>query len=72
MSKAPLCKDTYDRVPRGVARFGMGAWDRALGNHRAVIKVNQAGEAAYAYLPWRRRDAFPQAKHVRVVDGQTG
>ncbi len=62
----------HDRVPRGIARYGFGEWDRALGNHRAVIKVNQPGEAAYAYLPWRRHDAFPQAKHVRIVDGQTG
>ena len=62
----------YDRVPRGVAHFGLGEWDRALGNHRAVIRVIQAGDVAYAYLPWRRRDAFPQAKQVRIVDGQTG
>jgi hypothetical protein len=24
----------YDRVPRGIARYGFGEWDRSLGNHR--------------------------------------
>lgn len=62
----------YDRIPRGMARYGLGEWDRVLGNHRAVIKVSQAGGASYAYLPWRRRDAFPQTKHVRIIDAQTG
>lgn len=66
------CASRYDRVPRGIARYGFGEWDRSQGNHRAVIRVTQSGEAAYAYLPWRRRDAFPQAKHVMIVDGQTG
>ena len=62
----------YDRIPRGVARYGFGEWDRALGNHRAVIRVTAAAEAVYAYLPWRRRDAFPHAKHVMIVDAQSG
>jgi hypothetical protein len=62
----------YNRIPRGLAPFGTGEWDECLGNHRAVIRVTWAAEAVCAYLPWRRRDAFPQSKHVRVVDGQTG
>jgi len=66
------CGSKYDRVPRGIARYAYGEWDRALGNHRAVIRVTAAGDAAYAWLPWRRRDAFPQAKHVMVVDAQSG
>ncbi len=61
----------YDRIPRGIARYGYGDWDSAFGNHRAVLRVAQASEAVLAYLPWRRRDAFPQAKHVWIVDGQT-
>ena len=68
----PNCASRYDRVPRGISQYGYGEWDRSLGNHRAVIRVTQPGEAAYAYLPWRRHDAFPQAKHVMIVDGQTG
>lgn len=71
-NQAEGCVSTYDRVPRGIARYGSGEWDRALGNHRALIRVPHACKAAYAYLPWRRRDAFPQAKHVRIVDAQTG
>lgn len=62
----------YDRVPSGIARYGIGEWDRTYGNHRAVLRVSQPAEAVYACLPWRRRDAFPQSKHVQVVDGQTG
>lgn len=74
MSEQPRvdCASRYDRVPRGIARYGYGDWDRALGNHRAVIRVTATTDVAYAWLPWRRRDAFPQAKHVMVVDAQTG
>ena len=66
------CASRYDRVPRGIARYGFGDWDRSLGNHRAVIRVAQAGVAVVAWLPWRRRDAFPQVKHVMIVDAQSG
>ncbi len=66
------CRSAYDRVPRDMARYGLGEWDRSLGNHRAVIRVEQVGEAVYAWLPWRRRDAFPQAKHVMIVEARTG
>ncbi len=62
----------YSRIPRGIAHYGFGEWARSLGNHRAVIRVAQVTDAVCAYLPWRRRDAFPQAKHVTVVDAQTG
>ena len=49
-----------DRIPRGCARYGYGEWDRASGNHRAVIRVTHQSEAVYVWLPWRRSDAFPQ------------
>lgn len=62
----------YDRVPRGIATYGFGEWDRSLGNHRAVVRVAEPAGAVCAWLPWRRRDAFPQARHVLVVDAQTG
>jgi hypothetical protein len=62
----------YDRVPQGLARYTCSDWDRALGNHRALVRVATAADVAYVWLPWRRRDAFPQAKRVMVVDAQTG
>ena len=43
-----------------------------LGNHRAIVRVSEVADAICAYLPWRRRDAHPEAKHVMVVDVQTG
>ena len=61
-----------DRVPRGLAQYGIADWDRKLGNHRAVVRVDEARDAVCAHLPWRRRDAHPEAKHVMVVDAQTG
>lgn len=62
-----------DRIPKGCAKFGIGEWDHiAYGNHRAVIRVAEAGEAVCAYLPWRRRDLHPAAKHVLVVSAQSG
>jgi len=62
----------YDRVPQGIACYGVGEWDRALGNHRAVLRAVAPGDVAYAWLPWRRRDAFPQAKGIVVVDAHSG
>ena len=71
-SASPGYVSKYDRVPRGIARYGFGEWDRGMGNHRAVLRVRQAGTAICAWLPWRRQDAFPNAKHVMIVDAQTG
>jgi len=65
-------KSNDDRVPRGCARYGVADWDRARGNHRAVVRVKEPAGAVCAYLPWRRRDAHPEAKHVMVVDAETG
>ena len=66
-----LFKSNDDRVPRGLAKWGVADWDRKLGNHRAIVHVSEATDAVCAYLPWRRRDAHPEAKHVMVVDAQT-
>jgi len=66
-----LFKSNDDRVPVGVAKYGFADWDRKRGNHRALVRVNASSDIVCAYLPWRRRDAYPQAKHVMVVDAQT-
>ncbi len=60
------------RVPQGLAAFGIGSWDPARGNHRAVVKVVEPADAVCAYIPWRRRDAHPEAKDVLVVEAATG
>lgn len=68
-----MFRDNFDRVPVGVARYGVGEWDHLVhGNHRAVVEVKESAPAVCAYLPWRRRDRHSEAKHVRVVDAATG
>jgi hypothetical protein len=57
----------------GADLYGVGTWDAAaLGNHRAVVRVEKAADAVYARIPWRRRDLNPQDKSVLVFDGATG
>ena len=53
--------------------YGLGNWDaRTLGNHRAVLEVGTPGQAVWAHIPWRRRDARPELKHIIVVEAATG
>jgi hypothetical protein len=55
------------------SKYGTGTWDAdALGNHRVVLSVRDAGDAAWAHIDWRRRDASPDLKHLFVVDAKTG
>ncbi|MCG6954576.1 MAG: DUF6067 family protein, partial [Gemmatimonadetes bacterium] len=57
-----------DGIPRRT-----GQWDPdTLGNHRAVVRVDQADDAVGVLLPWRRRDADPGRKDVVVADATTG
>jgi hypothetical protein len=49
--------------------YGASSWNtEGLGNHRAVLDVAGGTEAAWAHLPWRRRDAEPEKKAVLVHD----
>ena len=43
----------------------------SLGNHRAVVKFNGAGNVAHALIEWRRRDTDPQLKRIIVQDSAT-
>lgn len=53
-------------------KYGIGDWDpETLGNHRAVINVPERGDAVWAHIPWRRRDASPERKQLIVVDAKT-
>jgi hypothetical protein len=50
---------------------GQNLWDGdSLGNHRAVVQVEQAGGAAKATIDWRRRDHHTDSEII-VVDAQT-
>jgi len=51
---------------------GTGQWDRkALGNHRAVITVDNDAAAVRVEIPWRLQDN-PGGKSVILVDASTG
>lgn len=51
---------------------GNGSWNPdSLGNHRAVLQVNNAGKVAKATINWRRRDTKPELKAIWVVDART-
>ncbi|MBM3242665.1 hypothetical protein FJZ31_40915 [Candidatus Poribacteria bacterium] len=47
-------------------------WDSRYGNHRIRIRVVYEAEAAWAHIPWRRRDQKPQDKAIIIVDAKTG
>ncbi len=52
--------------------YGVGSWDpEKFGNHRAVINVQENAEAVWAHIPWRRRDANPEAKRLIIIDAKT-
>ncbi len=67
----------------GIAPFGHGAepilnygtadWPvKELGNVRVRLGVSDKAPAVWAHVPWRRRDAKPEAKDVILVDASTG
>jgi hypothetical protein len=43
-------------------------WNAALGNHRAVLRVEKSADAIQVHLPWRRRDIDVTNKAVIVTD----
>ena len=49
------------------------AWDAAsLGNHRAVVVAEVAGDAVRVPIAWRRRDPHPEQRDLIVVAAATG
>jgi hypothetical protein len=58
-----------DEATYGVARE---PWEAGLGNHRAVVHVEQKAEAVVVKIPWRRRDHDPERKQILVVDAASG
>ena len=47
-------------------------WANGLGNHRAVLRVEQKADAVVARIPWRRRDRDPERKDIIVMDAASG
>jgi hypothetical protein len=58
-----------DEVAYGVAKQ---PWVEGMGNHRAVVRVEQKADAVVVKIPWRRRDRDPERKQIIVVDSATG
>lgn len=47
----------------------VGRWNPdSFGNQRVVLSVPQTGGPVRAVMPWRRRDAAPELKHIIVTD----
>jgi len=44
----------------------------SLGNHRAVVDYNGAGNVVRVIIEWRRSDKHPEEKKIIVQDAQTG
>jgi len=42
-------------------------WPENLGNHRAIIQVDQPAEAVSLNIVWRRHDLFPQRKKFIIL-----
>ena len=63
-----VCAEGQD-IPYRVAS---SRWKPALGNHRAVVRVERKEDAVWAHLPWRRHDARPEEKNIVVVEAATG
>lgn len=52
--------------------FELGEWQvEGRGNHRALVQVDEPGDAVWVRIPWRRRDPNAQEKDVRIFDAQT-
>jgi hypothetical protein len=46
-------------------------WPHELGDVRAVVSVPEGHGTVRVHIPWRRRDADPQAKEIIVRDAKT-
>ena len=58
-----------DEAAYGVAKE---PWAEGLGNHRAVVHVEQKADAVLVKIPWRRRDHDFERKQILVVDATSG
>ncbi len=47
-------------------------WEESLGNHRAVITVDQPAEVAALDITWRRHDKNPEQRRFLIIHAETG
>ena len=53
----------------GCILYSTGEWQEdGLGSQRAVVRVDAPAKAVLVKLPWRRRDALPVKKDIRIFD----
>ena len=58
--------------PAELPRDGVGTWDSdTLGNHRAVLRVEERADAVLVRIPWRRRDVAAGDRGVILIDAST-
>ncbi|MEP6692799.1 MAG: glycoside hydrolase domain-containing protein, partial [Gemmatimonadaceae bacterium] len=49
------------------------AWNAdSLGNHRVVVRVDEAADAVRVHIGWRRRDDAPERKNIVVTSLRSG
>ena len=54
-------------------KYCTGTWNsRELGNHRIVLKADNASESFRAKVYWRRRDKNPESKAIIILSEATG
>src|ERR1017187_438076 len=58
-----------DEVAYGVAKE---PWTEGMGNHRAIVRVEQKADTVLVRIPWRRRDRDPERKQILGMDATTG
>ncbi len=60
-------------LAQDLLRYRTGSWDPdTLGNHRAVVWVEQMRGAVRVRIPWRRRDLHPEQVETIVIDAASG
>lgn len=47
--------------------YGIADWPERFGNHRAVVRVEEAADAVKARIPWRRTDENPEKKNILIL-----
>lgn len=66
-----LCYFSYaeSRIPYTVPNT---PWPEKFGNHRAVLKIEDASEKVYLNFVWRRHDLQPERRRLLIVNSITG
>ena len=53
-------------------RIASGLWSESLGNHRAVLQINQPAEVISLDYSWRRPDKNVDKRQFLIVNAETG